>query len=132
MTFNLKTTVSDGDVSITLKCDEQAYEPQTLCPWHFKDMKIMDEALPYSSSRGGITYHTGNGNNFSNVAYGHVTASSGRKLLVGYFTDPDSYDYTAEDKINLSVPAVSGVNMPNNWNNGGSLDPAALDHYRER
>lgn len=132
MTFNLKTTVSDGDVSITLKCDEQAYEPQTLCPWHFKDMKIMDEALPYSSSSGGITYHTGNGNNFSNVAYGHVTASSGRKLLVGYFTDPDSYDYTAEDKINLSVPAVSGVNMPNNWNNGGSLDPAALDHYRER
>lgn len=132
MTFKLRTTVSDGAVSITLSSRALPYEPLTVTPWHFKDMKIMDEAVPYSSTSGGKTTHTGSGGNFSNVAYGHVISTSGRKLLVGYYTDPDSYQFTAEDKINLSVPAVSGVSKPNNWNNGGSLDPAALDHYREK
>ena len=132
MTFKLKTTCSDGDVAITLSSKELPYEPLELTPWHFKDMKIMDEAVPTTSLSGGIIYHTGKDVNFSNVAYGHVTSTSGRKVLVGYYTDPDSYQYTEESKIKLSVPSVSGVNKPGDWNNGGSLDPAALDHYREK
>ena len=116
MNFKLKTTTTDGDVSITLSSKDLPYEDVSIEPWHFRDFKIMETVT----------------NNYSNVAYGYVRSYPGVSILTSYYTDPDSYWYTAENKIGLSVPSASGVAKPDNWNNGNRLSGTAEEHYREK
>lgn len=115
MNFKFRTTTADGDVSITLHSKDLPYEDLTVEPWHFRDFKIRE------------TWYNG----YSNVAYGYVRSLSGLPVLTSYYTDPDSYWYTAENKIRISVPSASGVTIPNEWDNGNSLSNAD-DHYREK
>jgi len=126
MSFNLVTTTDDGEVSVTLHATELGYEDVTIQPWRFRDMKIMDMATP-----GGST-HTSS--SFNNVAYGNVTPlAKNSGLLVGYFTDPESYSFlTGNQKLKVSVAASSGLGSVNPWDDNGNVSATAQDYYREK
>lgn len=126
MSFNLVTTTDDGEVSVTLHATELGYEDVTIQPWRFRDMKILDMATPSGNT------HTGG--TFNNVAYGNVTPlAKNPGLLVGYFTDPESYSFlTGSQKLQFSVAASSGLGSVNPWNDTGNISATAQDYYREK
>ena len=119
MTFNFKTTVDDGDVSVTLTSRDYAYEPAVLTPWHFKDVKIMDMATP-----NGNTHF---GNQSANVVYGHVNFRGAKQVLVGYFTDAGS------PRPRTSFASLTGLKTSNmSWNDSGPISATGQELYRER
>ncbi len=120
MTFHFKTTVADGDVSVTLYSKDYSYEPAVLTPWYFRDMKIMDMATPSGNNRTG-THAT--------VLYGHVPSLGGSsyQVLVGYFTDPGN------PAPRVSVSDMSGIYTGvTSWNDSGNISSTAQDRYREK
>lgn len=119
MTFNLKTTVDDGDVSVTLYSKTLPYEQAVLTPWHFQDLKFLDMATPDNN--------THSGNNHANIAYGHVNSVENKNVLVGYFTDPGS------PTPKVTVSGMSGIQTSSTtWNDGGNISATARDRYREK
>ena len=121
MTFHLKTTVSTGDVSVTLTSEDASYEPAVLTPWHFRDAKVMDMATPDGSS------HTGG--NHANVVAGHVNCEAEKRLVVGYFTD------AAAPKPQTTIKDLYGVVSENGktvWNDTGPISATAQELYREK
>ena len=121
MTFPLKTTVDNGDVSVTLSSDDASYEPAVLTPWHFKEAKVMDMATPDGSS------HTGG--NHANVVAGHVNCEAEKRLVVGYFTD------AAAPKPQTTIKDLYGVVSENGktvWNDTGPISATAQELYREK
>ncbi|MBQ9462550.1 MAG: hypothetical protein IJU68_02705 [Bacteroidales bacterium] len=127
MTFTLKTTTDDGEVSVGLRSADGRYEPVTIKPWRFRNLSIMDMSVPNGNQ------HQGTGNSFSHVAYGYVTSYADRPLLVGYYTDPDSYKYLeGNKKLRMSVPAYNGVKSVNPWDDTGNVSSTAQDYYREK
>ena len=119
MTFALQTTVSDGDVCVTLSSKTLPYEPAVLTPWHFRDMKIADMATPNGD-------HTGD--KYANVVYGRVNRDANKQVMVSYFTDPGN------PAPRVSVSGLSGLKASNNasWDDGGNISPTAQDRYREK
>ena len=127
MTFSLVTTTDDGNVSVTLRSKTLPYEPMRIEPWRFRDMQIMDMATA------GGTNHTGGGDNFAHVAYGYVSPWAGKQFLVGYYTEPESYEYlTGNQKLSTSIVASSGVVSVGAWNDTGNISATARDYYREK
>ena len=121
MLFKLKTRVKTGDVSVTLQSEDASYEPVVLKPWHFKDAKVMDMATPSGSKHTDGTH--------ANVVAGHVNSETGKKLLVGYFTDKDAPKPQTTIKDLIGVVSDDGKTT---WNDGGPISSTARELYREK
>ena len=121
MTFPLKTTVDNGDVSVTLTSDDASYEPAVLTPWHFKEAKVMDMATPNGNT------HTGG--QFANVVAGHVNSLADKRLFIGYFTD------SGAPRPQTTIKDLQGVvsdDSKTTWNDGGPISSTAQEFYREK
>ena len=123
MNFLLETSVTSGDVSVTLVSEDESYEPTVLTPWHFREAKVMDMALPSASG----TIHTGTP--AANVVAGHVNSAADKRLIVGYFTD------AAAPRPRTTIKDLYGVvsnSSATTWDDTGPLSSTAQELYREK
>ena len=118
MTFPLRTTVSTGEVSVTLQSADASYEPVVLTPWHFKEAQVLDIATPNG------TTHTGN--DFAQVVHGHVNSLGQKQVLVGYFTDEQA------PGPQTTVRELNGLYTSHTtWSDTGPVSSTARTLYRE-
>lgn len=125
MSFQLKTTVSTGDVSVTLISEDESYEPAVLTPWHFRDAKVMDMATPKTFNKN-IGYHTGT--DYANVVAGHVNSAADKYLFIGYYTD------AAAPRPQTTIKDLSGVMSDGaaTWADAGPISSTGQELYREK
>ncbi len=128
MTFHLKTTVSTGDVSVTLTSEDASYEPAVLTPWHFRDAKVMDMATPKA-----IDKNTGShtGADYANVVAGHVNSVADKYLFLGYYTDAAAPRPRTSIKDLVGVKVLSDTD-PTTWVDSGPITSTAQELYREK
>ncbi len=102
--FTFHTTVDNGDVSLKFRSVDGSYVEASLEPWHFRNVGILD----------GIDH-----NNYSDVAYGHISAANEKWFLVKCLTD------TKNATPQITVKNLRGVKEDSNtFSSSGN--------YRER
>ena len=124
LTFNLKTTTDDGDISVTLTAGN-SYEPAVLEPYRFESAGLMDFPRPSWSSNSPNNPPTGS--TYSDVAFGYAINKSDKQLCFGYYDDPNALNA----KVNVYTRTGLGTGTQE-WTPKGPVHETGVLNYHEK